>query len=322
MDALESPFSTNWSESEPLRRDLLLMLKREGFTPPRVAKALALRQALGGEDEPFNVLRERLISAIESLHDPEPEMLLDAFALSPTSSNIDGLPERYIHYGQKANLKIDAVRKKVASAIENLRNQLTTGWYPKSPLPFHVPESHNGIVNEFVQVQTIVKGQKWQETREHYRFVAAFDKADYLGISSAQEGQIETVGDFSSERRRVDDHFEDRFYFKEPMRRGQAYDLKFRRLPEPDFDDPNVLVGEWRGFHEPTRLAIFEVAFLGRCPDRVWQFSGLTHLQAPGEPTKHQILSLSQNGSTRARFHDLYGGLFSGIAWEWNNDTL
>lgn len=306
-----------WSEDARLLRDLQLMLKREGFTPTRVVKTSTLRQVLGGENEPFEVLKERLISAIRSLNNPEPEMLLDAFALSTETENLLALPDRYVHYGSKVGLKIDTIRTQVAAAIENLRNQLTTGWYPKSPLPFRVPESHNGIVNEIVYVQTIVRNMKWQETRERYRFVAAFDEADYLSITSTQEGLIETLGDFTAERKRIGGHFDDRFFFKEPMQRGQAYDLKFRRLPEPDLDDPYVLVGEWRGFHEPTRTAAFDVAFLGRTPKRIWQFTGLTHLQAPGEPSQSQLLKLVKNQIVRANFHDLYGGLFSGIAWEW-----
>jgi hypothetical protein len=306
-----------WSEDARLLRDLQLMLRREGFTPTRVIKAPTLRQVLGGENEPFEVLRERLISAIRSLNDPEPEMLLDTFALSSETKNLLALPDRYVHYGSKVGLKIDTIRAQVAAAIENLRNQLTTGWYPKSPLPFRVPESHNGIVNEIVYVQTVVRNMKWQETRERYRFVAAFDEADYLSITSTQEGLIETVGDFTAERNRVGDHFDDRFYSKEPMRRGQAYDLMFRRLPEPDVDDSYVLVGEWRGFHEPTRSAVFDVAFLGQTPQRIWRFTGLTHLQAPGEPRQSQMLKIAKNQLVRANFHDLYGGLFSGIAWEW-----
>ena len=317
MNASPTPFGIEWDESELLLRDLQLLVKRDGFTPHRVARATTLRQILGGEDETYEVARERFISAIESLRDPYPQMLLDVFALTPDVDNFDGLPARYEHYGARVGLKIDAVRKQVASALELLRSQLTTGWYPKSPLPFRIPESHNGIVNEVVLVQTVVRNAKWQETREHYRFVAAFDEADYLAISTDQGGLVEADGDFSVSRLQLGDHFEDRFSYKEPMRRGNAYDLRFLRLPEPDVPDPFQLVGEWRAFHEPTRIAIFEVVFLGRLPSRVWKFSGLTHLQAPSDPSTDQLLKITAASVTRARFVDLYGGLFSGVAWEW-----
>lgn len=101
------------------------------------------------------------------------------------------------------------------------------------------------------------------------------------------------------------------------MRRGEAYDLRFRRTPEPEVFDPYELVGEWRAFHEPTRIAIFEVAFLGRLPSRLWEFSGLTHLQAPGDPRPEQLIAVASSNVARVRFADLYGGLFSGVAWEW-----
>ncbi len=317
MNTQSEPFEGVWGENARLLRDLQLMLKRDGFKAARISKAPNLQRVLGGSDEPFDDLRERFISAIQSLNDPEPELLLDAFALSPETERLTGLPERYVYFGDKVGLKIDAVRLRVGPAIEHLRNQLTTGWYPKSPLPFRVPESHNGIVNESVYVQTIVRDMKWQETRERYRFVAAFDEADYLGISSTQAGPIETVGSFTVERLRIDDHFEDRFYSSEPMRRGSSYDLQFRRLPEPGVVDPYMLVGEWRGFHEPTRLATFDVAYLGKVPRLVWKFTGLTHLQSPGEPEPGQLLKLVKGQFVRARFPDLYGGLFSGVAWEW-----
>ena len=317
MNASPTSFGIEWDESEMLLRDLQLLLKREGFVSPRVAKATTLRQILGGDTETFETIRERFVSAVESLRDPFAQMLLDVFALADEASNLSGLPARYEYYGSKVGLKIDAVRRQVSGGLELLRNKLTTGWYPKSPLPFRIPESHNGVVNEVVLVQTVVRNAKWQETREHYRFVAAFDEADYLAISTDQSGLVETTGGFAVSRRPLGDHFEDRFSYREPMRRGNAYDLRFRRLPEPDVADPYQLVGEWRAFHEPTRIAIFEVAFLERQPSRVWKFSGLTHLQAPGKPSDDQLLALAANLTTRARFADLYGGLFSGIAWAW-----
>ncbi len=317
MNATPTQAGIEWDESELLLRDLQLLVKRDGFVPHRVAKATTLRQILGGADESYEIARERFVSAIESLREPFPQMLLEVFALTPDVENLAGLPARYEHYGARVGLKIDAVRKQVTGALDLLRNQLTTGWYPKSPLPFRIPESHNGVVNEVVLVQTVVRNTKWQETREHYRFVAAFDEADYLAISTDQDGLVEAAGDFSVSRHRLGDHCEDRFSYKEPMRRGDAYDLRFRRSPEPDVLDPYELVGEWRAFHEPTRIAIFEVAFLGRQPSRVWKFSGLTHFQAPGQPSDVQLLKISAASVTRARFADLYGGLFSGVAWEW-----
>lgn len=306
-----------WGVPAQLDKDLRRLLKREGFRSHRLTSARTLQRILGGNNEPYEVTLERFVSAINSLTDEDAEVLLDGFALSPETEHLVSLPERYEAIGQKLGLKIDATRTRVAAAVDRLQAQLTTGWYPKSPLPFRVPESHNGIVNEFVLVQTVVRNRKWHETRERFRFIAAFDEADYLAISSSQPGLIETLGDFVCERRSVDDHFEDRFFSTEPMRRGCTYDLMFRRLPPPDADDPEVLIGEWRAMHEPTRDAGFEVFFQGDAPKVIWCFSGLTHLQAPGRPASSNRLRLSARNSVRARFHDLYGGLFCGIAWEW-----
>jgi hypothetical protein len=145
MNATPTRVGIEWDESELLLRDLRLLLKRDGFVPHRVARATTLRQILGGADESYEIARERFVSAIESLREPFPQMLLEVFALTPDVENLAGLPARYEHYGARVGLKIDAVRKQVSGALDLLRNQLTTGWYPKSPLPFRIPESHNGV---------------------------------------------------------------------------------------------------------------------------------------------------------------------------------
>jgi hypothetical protein len=311
--------SLRWSagESEALYRDLLLMRKDAGFTPSRAAKAPRLRRLLGGAGEPYENLRERLVSAIQSLRDPEPELLLDVFGLTPETAQLELLKDRRLYYGEKIGSSVYTVAEREVAALNNLRTQLITGWYPKSPTSIRVPASHNGVIQEFVQIVTVINDRKWQETREHYKFIAAFDEADYLAISSSFPGRPEPMGDFTVQTKRIGESFTHQFWHKEPMLRGKSYDLRFRLVPDLDFGEPEALTEVSRAFHEPTRTASYESVFLGKQPSRIWSYRGLSFFERPGDPQSGDILEFKGNTTVRATFHDLYGGLHSGIAWQW-----
>lgn len=201
-------------------------------------------------------------------------------------------------------------------AVEHLRSQLVTGWYPKSPLSVRVPASHNGVVQEAVSIRTVVKDCRWNETREFYRLFAAFDAADYFTISSSFPGRPVPEGDFTVRTKRIGESFSHQFWHATPMRRGQFYDLRFRLLADPDYGEPGLLTEESRAFHEPTRYASFDAVCLGRKPRRIWYCKRPTFLERPGEPTHGNELTFT-GSSVRVRFHDLYGGLHHGIAWRW-----
>jgi hypothetical protein len=299
-----------------LERELWLMRKGAGFTPVRLAKAPVLLQVLGGAQLPFDLHRERFVSAIRSLRDPEPELLLAVYALAPETEGVPLLKPRRQAVGDAIGRSVATVADREIPALEHLRTQLITGWYPKSPLSVRVPESHNGVVQESVSIRTVIKDRRWQETREHYRVFAAFDEAEYLTISSSFPGRPIPEGDFTVRTKRINDSFSHQFWHKTPMRRGKFYDLYFRLAPDRNFGDPGLLTEECRAFHEPTRYATFEAEFIGRVPEIVWQYQGLTFFERPGSPTRESILRID-GGSARARFHDLYGGLFNGIAWRW-----
>jgi hypothetical protein len=315
----KSGHALRWSagESEALYRDLLLMRKDAGFTPTRAAKAPRLRHLLGGTTEPFENLRERLVSAIQSLRDPEPELLLDVFGLTAETESLELLKDRRLHYSKKVGASVYTVADREAAALYNLRTQLITGWYPKSPTSIRVPASHNGVIQEFVQIVTVVNDRRWQETREHYKFIAAFDEADYLAISSSFPGRPEPMGDFTVRTKKIGESFTHQFWYKEPMLRGKSYDLRFRLVPDPDFGEPEALTEMSRAFHEPTRTASYEAVFLGTQPSRIWSYRGLSFFERPGDPQPEELLEFNNATTVRATFHDLYGGLHSGIAWKW-----
>ena len=297
--------------------DLNYLRKGAGFTSSRVARTSVLRQMLGGLHEPIEHLRERLESAINSLHDPEPELLLTVFGLTPETAHIGSLRGRREVYGQRIGRSVATVADLEPAALEHLANQLVTGWYPKSPVDFRIPQSHNGIVQQAVVVTTVVRDCKWQETTNRHIFIAAFDEADFLTVSRSVPGVTEAFGDFTARTEIVGRSWNHQFWHKEPMRRGGKYDLRFRLTPEHSDASDDNLTEESLAFHEPTRLAVIEVVFNGERPSLIWQYSGLTFFERPGVPTRDQLLEFGDKPSVVARWHDLYGGLHCGIAWQW-----
>ncbi|SDI90212.1 hypothetical protein SAMN05444157_0716 [Frankineae bacterium MT45] len=293
------------------------MRKGPGFTPLRFAKAPILTYVLGGELQPFGLVRERLVSAIRSLREPAGDLMLAVFGLSEETAGVRSLGERRSIYGATIKRSAATVADLEAPALEQLRLQLVTGWYPKSPLTVRVPESHNGVVQESVSIRTVIKDGTWQETRERYRLFAAFDEAEYLTISSSFPGRPVPDGDFTVRTERVNDSYSHQFWHRTPMRRGNFYNLSFRLVPDPEYGDPGLLTEESRAFHEPTRHASFEAVFLGRLPRTLWSYERLTFFERPGLAGTDTRLGLTNRGSCRAKFYDLYGGLFHGIAWKW-----
>ena len=313
------PDQSAWDprKSYDVLKELGFLRKDAGFTASRLNRAPLVRQLLGGDNESFEVARERMVSAIQSLRDPYPEILLDVFAVSPETEGVQFLKDRRQHYGVKNGVKVEAVADREEPALKGLRNQLVTGWYPKSPTDFVVPQSHNGFIQQSVAILTILENRAWKETREYYRLIAAFDQADFIAISSSFPSPPITAGDFTVKTVRVGASFTHRFFYKEPMRQGEYYDLKFKLVPDPELGTPGALLEESRAFHEPTRFAAFQAVFEGERPATIWSYRGLTYFERPADPARGERLVPGAQGSVEAAFHDLYGGLYSGIAWEW-----
>ncbi|OHT89056.1 hypothetical protein BKG68_04180 [Mycobacteroides saopaulense] len=305
---------------DDLLTELLYIRKDAGFTSDRIVNASILRGMLGGDCEPFEALRERFVSAINSLADPDVTLLLSAYALTPETTNTPTLRQRRQHYGQQIGRKIDTVATREDAAIQHLRAQLLTGWYPAAPLPGRVPELHNGIVLEAIDIVTVIADRHWQQTRECYRFLALFDEMDYVTISSSYPAKAIPEKGFRVTTKRTGESYSHQFWHHTPMRRGHFYDLSFTLIPDPKqaVERSNLLLTEdSRAFHERTLTASFEAVFIGGKPARIWQFERLSFFERPGNPSPRQLLDFKETSSVKAHYRDLYGGLFNGVAWEW-----
>lgn len=305
------------ADSSDLTDDLLFMRKGAGFTAARIVNASTLRHVLGGVDEPFDNMRERFISAVQSLREPEPPLLLAAYGLDASYADLRTLRERRTRYGQTVGRKVDTIADREDAAIEHLRVQLLTGWYTQSPVSARIPEMHNGIIQEAVHVATVVEDRKWRETREHYRFMALFDEADYVAISSSYPGRPIPEGAFTVKTIRIGRSFSHQFWHATPMRRGQTYDLRFTLVPDDEYGQPEAVIEESRAFHERTLTVTIEVEFRGVTPRAIWAYERLTFFERPGTPQHGRQLALDEHGRAQLVMHDVYGGLFGGVAWGW-----
>lgn len=304
---------------EDLRQALLFLRKGRGLTVDRLGTQPALIEVLGGPDVRPEILIERFESAIHSLHDPDEELLLDVFGMSLATAHLDRVGDRRDHYGarQTPPIKRDAVADRDGAAVERLLDQLITGWYPKSPIPYPVPTSHNGYAIHQLRIRTIVKNRRHLETHHFYRLFMLFDDVEYFPIDTHDPTIPDLVGnDFTFERHDYANGYQRRFHNREPMRKGQTYDLRYVvRNPNPD--EPEESIGEYMAFHEPARFTTFEAKLIGERPSTIWQINRLTPIALPGEPTSKTTLTLGPDGTAAAHFRDLYGGLYNGIAWTW-----
>ena len=144
-----------------------------------------------------------------------------------------------------------------------------------------------------------------------------FDGAEFFRVVTASPSHYESKSEsFDLRTTEVEGGYVHEFWHVSPMRSGTTYDLRYViRNPEPV--EPYWLCEESLAFHEPTRFASFEVEFRGSMPAQVWKVDRLTAIERPGQPIRTNRPSFNQGSVARAEYRDLYGGLFSGIAWDW-----
>lgn len=302
---------------EQIENELLYLRKRAGFGRERLAGLGALVRLLGGPDEPADMLAERFESAVRSLHDADSDLLLGVYGLADDTRGVPLLGQRRDIVGRGLGVGRDAVADREADAIQRLRTQLISGWYPKSPIPLWAAEPHGSVVLYSVATRLFLNNLRFQESWHLHRYVAIFDGAEYIQIDTTTYEPLQVSGGYQVEEESISGGRALRFYPPQPLTRGRTYELRYRISKHADRDDPHVVEGNYLAFHEPVRSATFETVFRGERPTWVWWFKGLTHLATPRAPYRQTLLSpRDDDGLVGVRLDDLYGGLFSGLAWE------
>jgi hypothetical protein len=307
------------NQFEDLITDLIYIRKDVGFVPDRVFKnAGVFLKVIGGKQQSFETIKTRLVSAIDSLPNrQDAEALSVAFALLPEYESIGSLTDRRKKYGGQIGRKIDTLMDRENAAINELVIQLYTARYTTSPMPHDTPIMHSAAIHERIEITALVIDHLWTETREHYRLIPLMDGAEYLEVSSDIPAKISPTCDCIVSIETTNGGLRHRFNYAEPLLRGMPTELDFIMRPDGTHDDELILIEETRAFHEPTLSCSVEIVFMGDKPKRIWQYKQLPLYERPGIPTKQQLLELNGGSAVKAEFTDLYGGLFSGIAWEW-----
>ena len=301
---------------EDLLTDLIYLRKDAGFTPRRVRTATTFLDVIGGE-QTYESAKARLLSAVNALPEQRnTEILLAALALDEKYKGVSLLKRRREIYGEKTGLKPDAIADHENVAIHELAIYLLTARYAQSPLPDGAT-MHSTAIHEHTNVITLVRDKLWVETRESFRTIPLIDGVEYFEISSDIPAKITTTSDIVVKSETTGSGLRHRFFFKSPLKRGEPADLSFIMQPDGTRDDELILKEDTRAYHLPTISSGMEIMFLGEKPKLIWHYAQLPVFERSGRPAKDQLLDLSGGSNVRVEWNDLYGGLFTGIAWEW-----
>ena len=203
------------------------------------------------------------------------------------------------------------------AAVKELALHLISARYATSPFPDGIPPMHGTAIHERIDITVLVRDRLWTETREIFRTIPLIDDVEYFEISSDIPAVITAISDIIVRSKTPNNGLSHRFYFKEKLKRGKPAEISFIMKPDGTRDAELTLKEETRAFHLPTLAHGMEIMFIGDRPKIIWHYSHLPLYERPGVPTKKQLIDLAGGGSARVEWSDLYGGLYSGIAWEW-----
>lgn len=303
--------------TEDLIADLYYLRKGEGFTPGRVRHAGILIDILGGPEQTYELMRERLLAAIDTLGPDKALLLRTAFNIEPTVSG-NTLKQRRALYGQAISRKVDTVTNRENRALEDLIVPLLTERYALSPYGESASLMHADAIQMLTSYHTVVENGYWVSTTEHYKTQCLYEGAEYLDFNTDTPSSLTTNSPLKVETIQDGKGQTNRFYAAKPYHKGQIIDTEFTlQTNHEDERTEKYLTEESRAYHVPTIASVFQVDFIGQQPATVWYYQKKTYFQRPGTPdSKHQIQI--KNGTAAIRFRHLHGGLWAGIAWQWD----
>ena len=302
---------------DDLFQDLLDLRKNEGCTPARMRESGTVISILGGTRQPFKTLKARFVSAICAIpNQQDTELLLAVFSLSESFTEIPLLEKRQELYGKQIGRSRSTVARRESAAVRELALSLISARYGLSPLPKGLPPMHSTAIHERVDITVVVRDRLWMETRETFHTIPLIDGVTYFDVSSDIPATIEAISDVVAETASTGSGLKHRFIFKEPLKRGRTAVLSYLMRPDGTRAG-DYLKEETRAFHLPTLAHGMEIIFIGEKPKLIWHYSQLPLFERPGIPTKEQLIDLSGGSTVHVEWNDLYGGLYSGIAWEW-----
>lgn len=178
---------------------------------------------------------------------------------------------------------------------------------------------HTSAIQTNLSIHTILQNGHWTGTTEQYQTLCLYEGAEYLEFSTDIPAIIHN--DKPTRMEVIDEQHGKtmRFYSDVPYHKGDLIDSQFTLLPDPQRPHNELLHEEARAFHIPTLAAVFQIDFKGRRPDTIWHYQKKTYYQRPGTPDQQHHVHI-RNGQAAVRFRHLHDGLWTGIAWKWNDE--
>lgn len=315
------------SKKSDLISDLVFLRKGRGLTTDRMFVASTLEEVCGGNEHPVEITRARLVSAMQSLPEPQSrDALLAAYGLLPATEGLLTLAERRRAYGMRVDRKPDTLADREDAAINELAIRLLASYYAGAPLPAELPPlPHGAFLIEFLNVMSAYRDRRFLEHQQERRLISLVDGAEGFRYhcsdrdSSGRTRLIAVAGCTVDPPEYVAGGSLHLLRFPEPLNRGDSHDFTFREVLE-DLDTQVTAPDDdfaGQSFETPALVYRQEVTFLGDRPPVRWAYDKLSRVERPGSPEKDELLRFENSGSLRKEFHQLYGGFFSGIAWRW-----
>lgn len=310
-------------KKDDLIADLVFLRKGRGLAVDRIFVAGTVEEACGGP-QPAEVTRERLVSAIHSLPDVESkDALLAAYGLLPATEGLVTLAARRKAYGEQVQRGPDTLADREDAAIKELALTLLNAYYAGSPLPAQLPIPHGGYLMDYLIITTIYRDRRFTEHHQRRRIISLVDgAAGFKYVSSNESRSARTVlldpRGCTVETEYVPGGSVHMLRF-DPLKRGDVHEFGFREMLEDSKTEEEAPLSDFAGqsFETPTLVYGQEVVFLGDKPPIIWAYHNLSRVERPGAPEKNEILQFENGDGLRKEFRHMYGGLFSGIAWQW-----
>ena len=313
--------------------DLIYLRKGSGATTGRIRQASAIMDVVGGgRDASPETVRVRLTSAFGSITASKGcDALRAALGLDDQPPSNSGertasdLTTRRQRYADKIGRSLNTIRAWETEAITDLAVSLLSHYYAGAATPPDVVLPHGAFLLDRVQVTTIIRDREFV-TDEQVRTITSLADGAKGFIYATYSPTIVTAltGGTFEPPQNTPNGTSHQFIFSQLLQRGQHHTFSFREEVPHDAPDGAIrnadqeITQDFSGqsFETPTMRYDVEVCFLGQQPATIWTYDKLSRIARPGDPAN--LPNLTPNGHTAtATFHELYGGLCSGIAWRW-----
>lgn len=301
--------------------DLITLRKGRGLTAARLLQAGAVVDALGGGDQSPDTLITRFVAAMDSLDDPQDkDVLRAAFGLHQSTDGITSLGARRRAYGELVQRTPDTLLDWENRALTALSLRLLTNYYAGAPVDSKLPIPHGGFLMGELRIHTKLRDRRFVEQEQSRAGVSLVSGArGFQYNSNNEETELDNLEGVRVETEHFNGGSVHRLYFPEPLALGQLARFRFVERPhKPDTRKPVPPEDKaGQSFETPTLRYHQRVTFEGAAPAVLWAYNNLSLLERPGGPSPERELHLDGNGSVSHGFSQLYGGLYSGIAWRW-----